>query len=120
MKFRTFKRRLIQFLLWFYPRYCDWHEGDSPVSWDDQNEGGFPSCPNCGLLLHTKDCLRCGGEFLDFSSRGGDDVMASPVVDESGDLCCSRCYRPEEPDEDEDYGQFDDIEELITEVEERG
>ena len=90
-------RRLTQFGLFFYPPACNWHKGMEPENWDDYP----PSCPECGCLLDTKQCPRCGQDFLDFGGNFWDDVMASPSVSSSGDLACCRCVsRLEENDED--------------------
>lgn len=94
--------------LFFHPRYCKWHEGMEVVDWN----GSPASCPDCGCLLDTKQCRRCGKDFLDFNSNSFDDVMAAPTVTESGDLVCVRCARNyDNPDDqyDDDYGGYDEL-----------
>lgn len=92
--------------LFFYGPACNWHKYDTPVNWDECP----PSCPECGKLLDTKCCPRCGEEFLNFDGRFGDDVMGSPACTSSGDLMCWSCMVRYERDQEEreneeaDYG----------------
>lgn len=101
-------------VLFFYPRYCDWHKGDSPTSYDPEGYGGIASCPECGCLLDTKRCDRCGKEFLDWANEGyGDDVMCPPAATSSGDLMCRRCaahYEEQEERDSEDWPDYDSCE----------
>ena len=93
-------RWVVRFSLFFYPPACNWHKGMTPENWDEYS----PSCPECGCLLDTKLCLRCGKDFLDFGRNRYDDVMASPSVTPSGDLVCCRCAsRIEHEDEESAY-----------------
>lgn len=97
-------------ILWFYPPYCHWHEGGEPEDW----ENNPPYCPECGKLIWTKRCSRCGKEYLDFSAQGGDDCMGAPTVTSSGDFMCTDCARREEEYEethDEDGYPYEDEDE---------
>lgn len=93
---------------------CKWHEGDDPIIQDPNPENySAPGCQNCGAMYPTKECEDttlgpgCGLEFLDWQSKGFDDVIAGPYVTSSGDLYCTRCGpRMDEEEEaaiDEDY-----------------
>lgn len=99
---------------------CKWHEGDDPIVQDPNDLENYmpPGCCNCGAMYPTKDCkdtllgLGCGLEFLDWSDKSRDDVMAGPYVTASGDLYCMRCgpemdEREEQEYEDEGYYEFD-------------
>ncbi len=98
-------RPIVRFSLFFWPSICKWHEGMSPENWNDS----LPSCSECGCLLDTKLCPRCGNDFLDFAGNHFDDVMASPSVTSSGDLACCRCAERMEQ-EDEEGGYNDQLE----------
>lgn len=69
------------------PALCKWHEGDDPIDM----EYGPPGCQGCGNLYKVKDCEGCGETFIDWGSRGYDDVISAPYVTASGDLYCARC-----------------------------
>ena len=107
--------------LFFWPFYCRWHKDDIPVSYNPSPEStiAYAYCPECGCMLWTKTCLRCGKDFLDFSSQGSDDLMASAAVTSSGDLMCINCARRYEDEEEEresedaDCYDYDEIEEDI-------
>jgi predicted RNA-binding Zn-ribbon protein involved in translation (DUF1610 family) len=80
---------------------CDWHRGDYPVNYDD--EYGVPYCPECGRLIWTSRCDRCGKWFMAWGETGGDDVMAAPAITESGDFMCEPCARGWEEEEGEEF-----------------
>ncbi len=93
---------IFRFALFFWPAACTWHKGMFPENWSDSS----PSCPECGCLLDTKLCPRCGKDFLDFGGNHYDDVMASPSVTSGGDLACCRCASRMEREEEE--GAYND------------
>lgn len=91
---------------------CKWHEGDTPIVQDpDLDLYMAPGCQECGAMYYTKDCAGCGLEFLDWSDRSFDDVMAGPYASASGDLYCARCGprhdREAERAEDEENYDYD-------------
>lgn len=87
---------------------CDWHKGDS------EDDVGL-TCPDCSRLLATKNCEGCGKAFLDWESRGYDDIVAAPAATSSGDLVCVRCVRDYDH-EDEDGEDYDfDVEDDLVE-----
>ncbi len=98
---------LLRVCLFLWPRVCSWHKGMYPENWDTSP----PSCPECGCLLDTNRCARCGNDFLDFGGRFGDDFLASPSVTSSGDLACCRCAermeREEEDGADNDSPEYE-------------
>lgn len=107
---------IVKFVLFFYPPACNWHKGDTPVNWDECP----PSCPECGKLLDTKCCHRCGNEFLNFGNRFGDDIMGPPFCTSSGDLMCYECmvrYERDQEEAEEDEADYDysDVSEAYTE-----
>lgn len=67
---------------------CEWHENDEPI---DMENDGPPGCQGCGNLYKVKDCQGCGETFIDWGSKGYDDVISAPYVTMSGDLYCARC-----------------------------
>jgi len=110
LAFWHFKQR-VKYWLWRivlvpWRPTCNWHRGDYPVE--------EPFCPDCGSLLWTKTCKRCGHSFLDWTAQGFDDVCGAPEVTEGGDLVCARCaeiYREEEEQEyEEEFGYWDEVE----------
>ena len=93
---------------------CKWHEKEEPIE-----EGETVGCPECGRMIATKICEACGNEFLDWSWRIWDDIMAGPAATSSGDFCCTYCLphieaaRERQEDEDAmDYGAYDPMVEL--------
>lgn len=82
---------------------CEWHEGDYAI---DMESDGPPGCQNCGNMYKVKDCEGCGATFIDWNSKGYDDVISAPYVTMSGDLYCARCG----PDVDEDDEDMTDEE----------
>lgn len=105
--------RLLHYALWLWPWYCQWHKGDTPVSYDPAPDSSvaYAYCPECGCMLDTKDCLRCGMSFLDFSAQGFDDIMAAPCVTNSGDMTCVRCCTRSNEEEERDEAEYcDDFE----------
>ena len=111
------KYLIVRFLLWFNPFYCNWHKGDWPMTYDPEPENklALASCPECGCLLNTRVCARCGQAFLDFEAQGFDDVMGAPTVTESGDLMCVRCARYCQEDEEAEYKSYDDYDDYDEE-----
>lgn len=91
------KRVLLFPLCW----RCHWHKGFEPENWSEYP----PSCPECGCLLSTDVCERCGKDFLHFGNNF-DDVMGDASCTSSGDLMCTRCAERHERDEEQEY--FDD------------
>jgi hypothetical protein len=85
---------------------CRWHKGEPAASYEPDGEA--PAyCPDCGRMLETRICERCGRLFLDWQSETrGDDILSGPLVDDSGDLCCRMCYVPDR-EEDEDEEEWD-------------
>jgi len=105
---------LLRLLLFLAFWRCRWHKGEPAVSYEPDGEA--PAyCPNCGRMLDTRTCGRCGRLFLDWETdTRGDDVLSGALVDDSGDPCCRMCYVPDRDkyeDEDEwdpDYDDFGD------------
>lgn len=87
------KRILLLPLFW----KCNWHRGFEPENWNDYP----PSCPECGCLLSTDICSRCGKDFLHFGSSF-DDIMGDASVTSGGDLMCTRCAARYEREEEEE------------------
>lgn len=95
-----------------YP--CKWHEGDEPTEIEDESVDNYfpPGCSYCGTMLSTKTCENCAMEFLDWSDKSFDDVIAGPYVSTSGDLMCMRCgpahdHEAEEAEAEEwDYDNY--------------
>jgi hypothetical protein len=71
---------------------CKWHEGEEPIT--DE----WAACPQCSTQLADRTCIGCGERFLDWKHENGDDIIATPRVSSSGDLCCSECWKDMEPD----------------------
>jgi hypothetical protein len=89
---------------------CKWHERDTPIIQDPYPDNYMPpGCQNCGAMYPTKECedtdigKGCGLEFLDWQSRGFDDVIAGPYVTTSGDLYCTRCGPRTDEEEEDGY-----------------
>lgn len=95
------KRRLLRVVLFPWRPACKWHRGDEAVDWEESP----PSCPECGCLIHTKECRRCGLDFMDWRSTSWDDVMAAPGFTSSGDFMCIRCAERHEEAEQESYDE---------------
>ncbi len=83
---------------------CNWHRNEESIE-DNQTVG----CPECGRLIATTTCPKCGKEFLNWDHRGCDDIIAGPAVTSFGDFCCTACLsRLERENEeiDEDYYDY--------------
>lgn len=85
---------------------CEWHKHDRPLVDDEQ-----PGCSNCGSAYHTTMCPVCEEYFIDWRSKGWDDVFAAPYVTCSGDLYCVKCgpgrdRAEEEAGGDNDFGDW--------------
>lgn len=105
-----FFRRL---LLWLSFWHCRWHKGEPSVSYNPEGDETPAYCPYCSRMLDTKECARCGRSFIDWkSTTGSDDVMASAMVNEHGDVCCTGCYVPERDDEEAEEEACDGVEDL--------
>lgn len=88
------------------PAGCRWHDHDRPLVDDEQ-----PGCSNCGSAYHTTMCPVCENYFIDWKSKGFDDVFAAPYVTSSGDLYCVKCgpgrdRAEEEAGGDNDFGDW--------------
>jgi hypothetical protein len=107
----TFLKRL---LFWFAPWLCLWHKGEPAVSYNPEGDDAPAYCPECGRMLDTRECVRCGMTFLEWESQSNffDDVMARPIVNDRGDVQCAGCYVPEQDLEEEGEADACDVEEL--------
>jgi hypothetical protein len=102
---------LRRFLLFLAFWKCRWHKGEPPASYEAEDGHALAYCPNCGRMLWTELCPRCRKDFIAWGAKGFDDICAGALVNESGDVCCRRCYVPER-DEDEpgqDLGYEEDL-----------
>ena len=96
-------RWLKRALLFFAPWLCRWHKGEPAVSYDPEGDEVLAYCPECGRMLDTRDCIRCGQSFIDWGSTlSGDDVMAAVMANGHGDVCCTGCYVPERYEDEEE------------------
>lgn len=101
--------KLKQILLFPLFWKCKWHKGEYPMTYDPGPDTSIAQayCPECGCMLDTKTCERCGIGFLNWEAKGFDDIMAAPSVTESGDLMCVCCCKRWQEDEDEEYARGD-------------